>query len=172
MARVRLKVKLDMKELNKIKRRLKHLQNTEVEFGWFDDGKYSRTDPAIARRGISIATIAKRNEYGGYTISNEGHPIHIPARPYFRQSLNNVSFLSETSHMVMERVLTGGDYRAVMKFMGKELVDNFKKSVARQNFKSLHEKTVNIKGHKTQWVDTGQLVNSFKYEISYKKGGD
>jgi hypothetical protein len=171
MGRFRSKVKLDMKELKKLKRRLEKIQKTEVEFGWLDESKYSRTDPARARRGISIATIAHRNEYGGYTVNNDGRPIYIPSRPYFRQSLNNSSFLSETSHMLMERVVSGGNYKSVLNFMGKELVDNFKKSVARQNFKALHEKTVNIKGSKTQWVDTGQLVKSFSYEVKMQKGG-
>lgn len=165
------KISIDTKELKRIVRELKKVDKTEVDFGWINGKKYPSNDPATARGGVYIASIAYMNEKGHYTINNDGAVIYTPARPYVQQSLHNVSFLPDSMERVLLNVFNGLDYRPVLNFIGQDMVDNIKKSVAKQNFKKLHPKTINIKSSSTQWVDTGRMLDNITYKVTYKREG-
>ena len=73
--------------------------------------------------------------------------------------------------MVVENLFEGKPYLNVLKFIGQDMVDNIKKSVAKQNFKKLHPKTINIKNKSTQWVDSGRMLDNITYKVTYKRAG-
>lgn len=171
MGKFRSKITSDTKEYKKILRDLKKLDKTEIDVGWINGQKYPSNDPAKSRRGVFIASIAYINEKGQYSINNDGKVIYVPARPYFQQSLHDVSFLTDSMSKVLENLFNGIPYRNVLNFMGQDMVDNVKKSVAKQNFKTLHPKTINIKNKSTQWVDSGRMLNNISYKVTYKKEG-
>jgi len=171
MGKLRSKITLDTKELKKIVRELNKLDKTEVDVGWINGKKYPMNDPAVARRGVYIASIAYMNEKGHYSINNEGNVIYVPARPYVQQALHDVWFLTDSMTMVLENLFDGKPYRNVLKFIGQDMVDNIKKSVSKQNFKKLHPKTINIKNSSTQWVDSGRMLDNITYKVTYKRAG-
>ena len=171
MGKFRSKITLDVKEYKKILRDVKKLDKTEIDVGWINGKKYPSNDPAKARRGVYIASIAYLNEKGQYSINNDGKVIYVPARPYVQQSLHDVSFLTDSMAKVVENVFNGVAYRNILNFMCQDMVDNIKKSVAKQNFKRLHPKTVNIKKSSTQWVDSGRMLANITYKVTYKKEG-
>ena len=72
---------------------------------------------------------------------------------------------------VVENVFNGIAYRNILNFMGQDMVDNIKKSVAKQNYLKLDKKTVNIKKSSTQWVDSGRMLANITYKVTYKKEG-
>ena len=145
MGKFRSRITSNTKEYKKLLRDLKKLDKTEVDFGWINGKKYPVSDPAKSRRGVYIASIAFMNEKGHYTINNDGKVIYTPARPYVQQSLHDVGFLADSMSMVVENLFEGKPYLNVLKFIGQDMVDNIKKYVAKQNFKKLHPKTINIK---------------------------
>ena len=171
MGKFRSRITSDTKEYKKLLRDLKKLDKTEVDFGWINGKKYPVNDPAKSRRGVYIASIAYMNEKGHYTINNDGKVIYTPARPYVQQSLHDVSFLPESMSNVLENLFNGIPYRNILNFIGQDMVDNIKKSVAKQNFKALNPKTINIKGKSTQWVDSGRMLANITYKVTYKKEG-
>lgn len=165
------KITVDTKELKRIVRELKKVDKTEVDFGWINGKKYPSSDPAVARRGVYIASIAYMNEKGHYTINNDGKVIYTPARPYVQQSLHDLWFLPDSMERVLLNVFNGLEYKSVLNFIGQDMVDNIKKSVSKQNFKKLHPKTVNIKHSSTQWVDSGRMLKNITYKVTYKRAG-
>ena len=171
MGKFRSSITSDTKEYKKLLRDLKKLDKTEVDFGWINGKKYPVSDPAKSRRGVYIASIAYMNEKGHYTINNKGGVVYIPARPYVQQSLHDVGFLADSMSMVVENLFQGKPYLNVLKFIGQDMVDNIKKSVAKQNYLKLDKKTVNIKGKSTQWVDSGRMLDNITYKVTYKRAG-
>ena len=171
MGKLKSKIVLDTKELKRVVRELNKLDKTEVDFGWINGKKYPMNDPAKSRRGVYIASIAFMNEKGHYTINNKGRTIYVPARPYVQQSLHDVWFLTDSMTMVLENLFEGKTYRNVLNFIGQDMVDNIKKSVSKQNYTSLHKKTVNIKGSSAQWVDSGKMLDNITYKVTYKRAG-
>lgn len=171
MGKLKSKITLDTKELKRVVRELNKLDKTEVDFGWINGKKYPMNDPAKSRRGVYIASIAYMNEKGHYTFNNQGRTIYVPARPYVQQSLHDVWFLTESMTMVLENVFDGKAYRNVLNFIGQDMVDNIKKSVSKQNYTSLHKKTVSIKGSSIQWIDSGKMLDNITYKVTYKRAG-
>lgn len=166
----KFKMSDDRKELKRIQREFKKLNKTEIDFGWIGNQKYPTKDGSIDRRGMSVAQVAQRNEFGSYAVNNDGKTIYIPERPYFRQAVNNThKFIKFNIEMILEAVLKGDKYNDILKYTGQDLVDNVKSSVAKQNYKKLHEKTINIKGNSTQWINTGRLLDSIQYKVTYKR---
>lgn len=156
----------------KFKRELKKLQKTEIEWGWIDGRAYNRSD-INCRGGIPYAMIAIKNEYGGYTKNMKtGSFIYIPPRPYFQQSTSaSVSSVIKSSASVYTLLFTGGDYKAKLKMIGNDQVDVLKKTIAKNNLKALHPKTVKIKKSTKQLVDTGALVKNISSKVIYKRAG-
>ena len=171
MGKFKSKITYESKEYKRILRDLKKLEKMEVDVGWINGKKYPSNDPAKSRRGVFIASIAFMNEKGHYTINNDGKVVYVPARPYVQQSLHDVSFLPESMSNVLENLFNGIPYRNILNFIGQDMVDNIKKSVAKQNFKALHPKTINIKGKSTQWVDSGRMLDNITYKVTYKRDG-
>lgn len=171
MGKFRSKITLDVKEYKKTLRDVKKLDKTEIDVGWINGKKYPSNDPAKSRRGVYIASIAFMNEKGHCTINNKGGVVYIPSRPYVQQSLHDVAFLTDSMVKVVENVFNGIAYRNILNFMGQDMVDNIKKSVAKQNYLKLDKKTVNIKKSSTQWVDSGRMLANITYKVTYKKEG-
>lgn len=160
----------DVRVLKEIKRNLKKLSKTEVEWGWINNKKYPTTDHS-GRGGIYIAAIAATNEYGGYAKNFANMSWHyVPARPYFQQAIQiSREANAYEAWAVVNRVLMNTPYRPMLDYIGSMNVDFLKTSVDMQNMAPLHPKTVALKGNDYQWKDTGTMLKNITYKVVYKR---
>ena len=162
--------KMDLSGLKKLQRDIKKIDKTEIEWGWINGKAYSKSD-INKRGGIPFALIAIRNEFGGYAKNMKTSKfVYIPARPYFQQSTkSSVSYSKREVAEVFRLVMVGGDYKSHLQTIANAQVDILKKSIAQNNMKSLHPKTVAIKDSSKQWDDTGQLIKNISAKVIYKR---
>lgn len=162
--------KMDISGIKKIQREFNKINKTEIEWGWINGKAYSKND-INKRGGVPYALIAIRNEFGGYTKNMKTNKyVYIPARPYFQQSTKNSVLYSENNVAEVFRLLmVGGDYKAQLNLIAEAQVGILKKSIAQNNMKALHPKTVAIKDSSKQWDDTGQLIKNISARVIYKR---
>lgn len=162
--------KMDLSVLKKLQRNAKKFGKTEIEWGWINGRAYHKGD-INKRGGIPYALVAIRNEFGGYTMNMKTNKyVYIPARPYFQQSTPmSVASAKGSVAQVYLMVLTGGDYKSHLKAISNDQVDILKASIARNNMRPLHPKTVAIKDSTKQWDDTGQLIKNITGRVVYKR---
>lgn len=167
-----LKIQFDDRVLKSIKSRLKDLHNTHTEWGWINEKSYPSGDVA-GRDSIKIAEIARINEYGGISKSRKSTDfVFIPARPYFRQALmmTEQSALKFSKYAFMT-VLANKDFDHILEKQAKLAALDVVLSIRKQNMQSLAKKTIQIKGHDVQWVDTGVLMSNITFKV-YKTNID
>lgn len=164
--------KFDVAKLKKIIRDSKRLAKTEVTWGWINGKAYNAGD-THGRKGIPYAVIATRNEYGGYYKNMETDKyIYIPSRPYFQQSTKgSVNSIAKSSKDVVDLLFKGENFREKLDEIGKNQVEEVKKSVARNNFVTLHKKTIALKDSSRQWYDTGAMMKNVTHKVKYHRGG-
>lgn len=162
--------KMDISGLKKLQRELKKIDKTEIEWGWINGKAYNKAD-INKRGGIPFALVAITNEFGGYTMNMKTNKyVYIPARPYFQQSTReSTSYIQREVGDVFRLVMTGGDYKSQLNAIANAQVDILKKSIASNNMKSLHPKTVAIKDSTKQWDDTGQMIKNITAKVIYKR---
>ena len=165
-----VKIKFDMSKLQKIKRDSNKIFKTEIEWGWINGKAYNKSD-INKRGGIPFALIAIRNEFGGYTKDNRtGKFIYIPSRPYFQQSIkDSVKDIAGSVGTVFTALLTGNEYKSHLQAISNSQVGILKASIAKNNMRPLHPKTVGIKDSTKQWDDTGQLIKNISSKVIYKR---
>lgn len=161
---------MDISGLKKLQRTLNKIDKTEIEWGWINGKAYSKGD-INKRGGIPFALVAIRNEFGGFVQNMKNNKfVYIPARPYFQQSTrDSITYTAREASKVFELVMTGGDYKSHLNTIANAQVDILKKSIATNNMKSLHPKTVAIKDSTKQWDDTGQLIKNISAKVIYKR---
>ena len=164
-------IKVDVKNLKKVRRELAKLNKTEIKFGWINGAKYSAADQH-GRKGLYVAEVASRNNYGSYTTdAKTARTIYIPARPYMEQAVQMCKQFNELeSEVLLHRVLHSLPYRHILKGMAETNAGYIKKSIAMQNMQGLHKRTIAMKGHNTQWDDTGVLMRNITGRVKYVKG--
>lgn len=171
MGKFHSSIKMDLSHLRKMKKVANKVKATEIEYGWINGKKYPRNDISVSRRGLTIATVAYMNEYGSYSVNNDGATIYIPSRPYFQQSLHMVKKHTETNILHVAYSIINGNLQNRYHFenVGERLKETILKSIDKQNYKELSTKTVNIKGHDYQWEDTGRMLDNITYKVTYKR---
>lgn len=161
-----LKIDFDDSVMKDIKKNLKKLHNTHTEWGWINENVYPATDIA-GRGGIKIAEIARINEYGGLSKSKTSSEFTtIPARPYFRQALMATeSRMMNDVTKIFRDVLHNKSIDQALEDQARLASLDIVQSIRKQNKKPLHDKTIEIKGHSVQWVDTGVLMSNIGYKV-------
>ena len=129
----------------KLQKMLKELAEKEVRVG-FQAGKVTEED------GTDICDIAAWNELG---------TVHIPARPFLRQSVDdNVSKIN--SFLQSKKVL---------KEIGIFQKDLIQEKITEGSFTPNAESTIKKKGSSKPLIDTGRMRQSVNYEIKSKGSG-
>lgn len=166
----KVSIKFENKALKKIARDVRKLAKTEIEWGWINGKAYNKGD-INGRGGIPYALIAINNEFGGYAVNYKNSKyVYIPSRPYFRQSIpDSVTYMPANVKDAVMLMFVGGDYKTKLNAIGLAQVGIVKASVAKNNMKGLHPKTVAIKGGQRQWHDTGKMVENITHKVIYKR---
>ena len=161
-----LKIDFDNSVMKNIKKNLKKIHNSHTEWGWINENVYPATDVA-SRGGIKIAEIARINEYGGLSKSKTSTEFTtIPARPYFRQALMATeSRLMSDATKIFRDLLHNKSIDQALEDQARLASLDIVQSIRKQNMKPLSKKTIEIKGHSVQWVDTGVLMSNIGYKV-------
>lgn len=173
-----LTIEFDNKILKEIKKKLKSIDNTHTEWGWINEKTYPSGDIAN-RSNIKVAEIARINEFGGMSKSRVGgKQVRIPARPYFRQSLmiTEQRALQDVT-AIFKSILSNNDPSALLETQARLAAFDVIMSIRKQNMSPLAHKTVKIKGHSIQWIDTGVMMSNITFRVyktkqSRAKGGN
>lgn len=137
----------------KLQKMLKVLAEKEVRVG-FQAGKATEED------GTDICDIAAWNELG---------TVHIPARPFLRQSVDdNVSKINSFLQSKKKDLVRGVSAEQVLKEIGIFQKDLIQEKITEGNFTPNAESTVKKKGSSKPLIDTGRMRQSVNYEIKSK----
>ena len=140
----------------KLQEMLKVLAEKEVRVG-FQAGKATEED------GTDICDIAAWNELG---------TVHIPARPFLRQSVDdNVSKINSFLQSKKKDLMRGVSAEQVLKEIGIFQKDLIQEKITEGNFTPNAESTVKKKGSSKPLIDTGRMRQSVNYEIKSKGSG-
>ena len=140
----------------KLQEMLKVLAEKEVRVG-FQAGKATEED------GTDICDIAVWNELG---------TVHIPARPFLRQSVDdNVSKINSFLQSKKKDLVRGVSAEQVLKEIGIFQKDLIQEKITEGNFAPNAESTVKKKGSSKPLIDTGRMRQSVNYEIKSKGSG-
>lgn len=140
----------------KLQKMLKELAEKEVRVG-FQAGKATEED------GTDICDIAAWNELG---------TVHIPARPFLRQSVDdNVSKINSFLQSKKKDLMRGVTAEQVLKEIGIFQKDLIQEKITEGQFTPNAESTVKKKGSSKPLIDTGRMRQSVNYEIKSKGSG-
>lgn len=130
--------------------------NLELRAGVLEGAVYPTNDDGS--RGENVANVAYKQEYGSPSEN-------IPSRPFFRYaiSMNKQKWSGILSNGFQHY---DGDLELAMRATGKEIIDDLRESVRAWSSPPNSKETVDRKGFNNPLIDTGQLMNSFAYEVS------
>lgn len=141
----------------KFQKMLRELADKEVRVG-FQHGK------AMEEDGADICDIAAWNELG---------TVHIPARPFLRQSVDdNVSKINNFLQSKKKDLVRGISAEQVLKEIGIFQKDLIQEKITDGDFAPNAASTVKKKGSSKPLIDTGRMRQSVNYEIKAKGSGD
>ncbi|EMI7065466.1 hypothetical protein V6858_003974 [Providencia rettgeri] len=128
--------------------------NLELRAGIFETAKYPE--------GEQVAEVAYKQEFGSPSEN-------IPSRPFFRHAIavnqKNLSAVIANGFRHYD-----GDIELAMRAAGEVIVDDLRNSVINWSTPPNAQYTVDLKGFNNPLVDTGQLANSFGYEVIDDQG--
>ncbi len=153
----------DTKRLTALIKRMKQLDNTEVEVGFFEEDRYGPEN-----NNLPVALVAYLNEYG-HSLSSQG----VPERPFMHETFEGKM---EQFHMVksMKLVFTaaltdGRSTQRLLKNLGTMVGDMLQ--VAIEDYPGSNSPTtIARKGKDDPLRDTDKMLNSVKFQIH--KGGN
>lgn len=153
-------VKLDTSGIKQLEKSLKGITKKHIKFGWIDGKSYPSGHPSA---GLKIAQVASYHEFG---VKASADKPAIPQRPYFRQTIQKAryNYNGEIGEIFNDVVHSRNSITALNK-LATTLSKQYSISVARQNFDSLSEKTIKIKGHNYQMVHSSIMINSFQAKV-------
>lgn len=141
----------------KFQKMLKELAEKEVRVG-FQHGKATEED------GTDICDIAAWNELG---------TVHIPARPFLRQSVDdNLSKINSFLQEKKNDLVRGTSAEQILKEIGIFQKDLIQEKITNGSFAPNAPSTVKKKGSSKPLIDTGRMRQSVNYEIKVKGSGD
>lgn len=143
-------------EGKKFEKMLKDLGNLEVRIG-IQQGETSD-------EGVDLVDIAMFNELG---------TIHIPSRPFLRDSVDaNADQINTFLQSMKQELLKGGSAEDVLKKIGVFQKGLIQEQIVNGSFEPNSEATIKKKGSDTPLVDTGRMRQSINYVIQQKGGSD
>lgn len=135
---------------------LKELGQLEVRIG-IQQGESSED-------GVDLVDIAMFNELG---------TVHIPSRPFLRDSVDaNADQINSFLQSMKKELLRGGSAEDVLKKIGVFQKGLIQEQIVKGNFAPNSEATIRKKGSDTPLVDTGRMRQSINYVIQQKEGSD
>lgn len=143
-------------EGKKFEKLLKELGQLEVRIG-IQQGEASED-------GVDLVDIAMFNELG---------TVHIPSRPFLRDSVDaNADQINSFLQSMKKELLRGGSAEDVLKKIGVFQKGLIQEQIVKGNFAPNSEATIRRKGSDTPLVDTGRMRQSINYVIQQKGGSD
>lgn len=152
-ANIRDTVTADGKKFEKL---LKELGQLEVRIGI--QQRETNED------GVDLVDIAMFNELG---------TVHIPSRPFLRDSVDaNGDQINNFLQSMKKELLKGGSAEDVLKKIGVFQKGLVQEQIVKGDFAPNSEETVRRKGSDIPLVDTGRMRQSVNYVIQQKGGSD
>lgn len=143
-------------EGKKFEKLLKELGQLEVRIG-IQQGEASE-------EGVDLVDIAMFNELG---------TVHIPSRPFLRDSVDaNADQINSFLQSMKKELLRGGSAEDVLKKIGVFQKGLIQEQIVKGDFAPNSEATIRRKGSDTPLVDTGRMRQSINYVIQQKGGSD
>lgn len=140
----------------KFEKLLKDLKDLEVRIG-IQQGETSED-------GVDLVDIAMFNELG---------TVHIPSRPFLRDSVDaNMDQINAFLQSMKKELLRGGSAEDVLKKIGVFQKGLVQEQIISGDFAPNSEATIRKKGSDTPLVDTGRMRQSVNYVIQKKGGSD
>ena len=154
-AGVQVGVEYDFTGLKNLLASMSVANNRHVKVGWIRKERHRDS-------GFYVGELARMQEFG----ADIGNDKSIPARRYFRQALPDIKrILKEQSRDIFKNVLRGKSLDHTLNTIGYESKMAFHNSVMKQNMTKLSKETAQKKGHAFQWDDSGQMLQSFNYQV-------
>lgn len=145
---------------------LKKMKSVTVEAGWFESARYQGgKDVPAAQVGMSVAQVARYNEFG--TFSKSGNQ-HIPPRPFMRGAyIKIVSKRGDIQKRITKQMFEGKitpDQAMIQigAFMEGEIVESIKNGGWTPNAPSTEKR----KGFNTPLIHTGQMWQTVASKVS------
>lgn len=145
-------MKLNITKLRAIKRRLKALDGTKLQVGFFEEDKYEDT-------GMPVAQVAMFNEYGTH--------LH-PTRPFMQDTFESSVAKHAIKHglkAVFVAVIKGQAIQHKLRELGKHLAEIMQAHIDAYPG-SNSAATILRKGFNDPLYDTGKMMESVKFQIS------
>ncbi|BBG58505.1 hypothetical protein [Providencia rustigianii] len=134
--------------------------NLELRAGILDKQAYPSNEDGSG--GEFVATVAYKQEFGEPSEN-------IPSRPFFRHA---ISVNKDKWSAIIAKGFRSYDGDGVMalRSAGEEVIDDLRESVRTWSTPPNSKETVDRKGFNNPLIDTGQLMNSFSYEVNDDQG--
>lgn len=140
----------------KFEKMLKDVDKLEVRIG-IQQG-------AGSHDGVDLVDIAMFNELG---------TIHIPSRPFLRDSVDaHATEINNFLQSVGQYLARGGSAETALKKIGVFQKGLVQEEIVKGDFVPNSEATIKRKGSDTPLVDTGRMRQSINYVIQEKGGSD
>ena len=145
-------MKLNVTKLHAVKRRLKALDGTKVQVGFFEDDKYEDT-------GMPVAQVAMFNEYGTH---------QHPTRPFMQDTFESTAAERIIKHglkAVFVAAIKGQAIQHTLRELAKQLAECMQAHIDAYPG-SNSAATILRKGFNDPLYDTGKMMESVKFQIS------
>jgi len=144
-------MQLNTTKLRAIKRRLKALDGTKLQVGFFEEDKYEDT-------GMPVAQVAMFNEYGTH--------LH-PTRPFMQDTFESTAAKRIIKHglrAVFVAAIRGQAIQHKLRELGKQLAECMQAHI--DAFPGSNSATTILrKGFNDPLYDTGKMLESVKFQI-------
>lgn len=166
-------LEIDLKDLDKLDRRIRDLNQKEIHWGYFDK-TYQTSD---VRNGKPLAWMAYLHEVGY-------QPNNLPSRPFFTQSIELAQKVVWNIAPVIygltilgtpergSKVVYNNQWKLRMSVIGKELSETVRKSIEMQNFAPLQPSTIAAKKDNKDNIllETEQMYDGVEFKVVNTKG--
>lgn len=155
--RVKTDVKLDLKDLNKLVKKLENLETWEAKAGFKSTKKHPRS-------GESASFIASINNYGGLQWSTIlDREVNIPARPFMNYAIehNETAWLPEMATAFSNFIFNKVNSQQILRPLGKKLSANIEWALESEMLYQRNANlTIKLKGFDSPLYETGWLINN------------
>jgi hypothetical protein len=153
-------IKVDKSGYNNLVRRLKNLENVELQWGFFEDARYGPEN-----NNLPVAFVAQQNMTGFTTPSG----FQVPPRPFMYDQIFRIKELTKDVSLVGQYVLTAKNWYAQLDKIGKRLEEDLKQTIDDWEIPANAAMTIALKGRNDPLVDSGKMLESVEHKI-VKKG--